>query len=830
MATVSEAVQTAIGHHQAGRLGEAEQIYREVLRVEPRHPDALHLLGLVAHQVGQNDTAIEYLCQAVQIAPNAAAFHDNLAAVYLAVGRLDEAMTSCRQALAVEPDYAEARFRQGNVLKAQGELDKAAVIYKEFLQHHPKHIGAQNNLGLILAAQGHFEEAENYCQRALAVQPDSAETLNNLAGALKGQGRADEAVQQYRRAIALRPDFARAHNNLGSLLAERQEYDEALASYQRALQFQPEDAQTHFNLAVTLRALGKLDEAVSGYERAIELHPEYVEAHHNLGGVLEAQGKVEEAVICYRRALEIRPDSTETLCTLAGALRTQRKPEEAVSNYRQALAIDADFALAHYELGNALREQGQVDAAAASYRRFLRLRPNEPMVELILHSLYPAVFSGRQEMNHRRDEFRAFVERFRRDHPRMDVSEIINYGGEPPFNLQFDSGDVRPIKEAYAAVFRNTFPQETAPGSGGLPRVGIVVTQGHEGTFLRSMEGILRHVDPQCMEVVVICDPGRAAPIRQAIRNEAIQTMPIVGSLEEIADSLRQRRFDLLYYREVGTDALNYFLPFYRLAPVQCTSFGVQVTSGIPTMDCYLSSRFVEADNAADHYRERLVLSETLCPYRYRILLPQQPRPREYFGLGSDQHVYLCAQHLGKFHPDFDPVVAAVLERDERGLLVVVEDRHGHNARALRERFSRTMPDVAERILFLPQQADAEYTSLVAAADVLLDPLYFGGVNTTYDGFSLGKAIVTLPSAFHRGRYTLGCYRKMGLDDGVAADVEDYIRIALRLGTDAEYRRSVEQKIRSASHVLFEDLQTVREHERIFSEWIEASRSRSVSR
>jgi predicted O-linked N-acetylglucosamine transferase (SPINDLY family) len=135
------------------------------------------------------------------------------------------------------------------------------------------------------------------------------------------------------------------------------------------------------------------------------------------------------------------------------------------------------------------------------------------------------------------------------------------------------------------------------------------------------------------------------------------------------------------------------------------------------------------------------------------------------------------------------------------------------------------MPDVAERIRFIPLQPNADYLSLIAAADVLLDPLHFGGVNSSYDGFSLHKPIVTLPSRYQRGRYTLACYRKMGLTDCVAATPEQYIEMAVALGTDAERRAEVVEKIRLASPALFEDLQAVREHERIFSELIEQSRS-----
>jgi protein O-GlcNAc transferase len=158
--------------------------------------------------------------------------------------------------------------------------------------------------------------------------------------------------------------------------------------------------------------------------------------------------------------------------------------------------------------------------------------------------------------------------------------------------------------------------------------------------------------------------------------------------------------------------------------------------------------------------------------------------------------------------------------RDQAALLVLTSDPNGHGARALAARFRATLHDAFEQVVILPRQDAREYYALVQASDVLLDPPYFGGVNTTYDGFSFGKPIVTCPSAYHRGRYTLGCYRKMGIDDCIAVDRRDYVELACRLGTDRDLRQAVSHEILERSELLFEDEGAVREHERLFESMI----------
>jgi predicted O-linked N-acetylglucosamine transferase (SPINDLY family) len=196
---------------------------------------------------------------------------------------------------------------------------------------------------------------------------------------------------------------------------------------------------------------------------------------------------------------------------------------------------------------------------------------------------------------------------------------------------------------------------------------------------------------------------------------------------------------------------------------------------------------------------------------------------RDSFAVPTDAHWYVCAQQPGKFHIDFDNLLSGILRQDPRGVVVLTGDKWGHWVEQLRRRFATSMPDVAHRIHFLPRLDQAVYLSLVQHADVLLDPPHFGGVNSTYDGLSLGKPIVALPSAYHRGRYTLGCYRKMDFPDCIVANAAQYIELAVKLGTDQAFRHEMSTRLTAASNVLFEDPIAVSEHERIFTELLQSS-------
>jgi len=329
----------AVRHHQAGRLNEAERLYRQILQVDSRHADALHLLGVLAHQVGRNDIAVDLIVKAIALNGQEPAFHSNLGLAHQAQGNREAAIASYRRALARRPDFAEAHNNLGNALKEQGRLEEAVASYRRALAHKPNDAEVHCNLGIALQAQGKLEEAVVSYERALAHKPDYAEAHNNLGNALKDQGKLEEALASFGRALAHKPDFAEANYNLGNALQDQGKLEEAVVSYERALAHKPDFAEAHNNLGNALKDQGKVEEAIASYERALAHKPDHAEAHYNLGNALQDQGKLEEAVAFYERALEIKFDYVEVLNNYALLLNAKGRSVKALGIIEKSLRI-----------------------------------------------------------------------------------------------------------------------------------------------------------------------------------------------------------------------------------------------------------------------------------------------------------------------------------------------------------------------------------------------------------------------------------------------------------------------------------------------------------
>jgi tetratricopeptide (TPR) repeat protein/SAM-dependent methyltransferase len=336
---LSELTHKGLQLHRAGRLPEAEAIYRQVLDAKPGHADANHLLGGLAHQAGNHALAVELISKAVAKAPKQPAYCNNLANALHALGRLDEAVASYRKAIAGKPDYAEAHNNLANVLVSQGQLDDAVAGYGQALAINPDYAEAHYNLANALQAIGRSEEAIAAYEKALAIDPDYADAHGNLANVLKGLGRLEEAVARYHMALAANPAAAEIHNNLASALETMGQADDAIASYRRALAIKPGYAEAHYNLGAALKGLGRAEEAVSSYQSAIAANPEFTEAHNNLGNALRDLGRLDEAVGCYGLALAGDPDNAEAHANLGAALQLLGRSEEALAHCRRAIAL-----------------------------------------------------------------------------------------------------------------------------------------------------------------------------------------------------------------------------------------------------------------------------------------------------------------------------------------------------------------------------------------------------------------------------------------------------------------------------------------------------------
>lgn len=706
-------------------------------------------------------------------------------------GALEQAASCYRSVLAVEQGNPDALYLLGLVAYRRGAIAEAMGLVRRAIDADPGHALAHGSLAQMLQDRGDDARAAAHYQRAAALRPANPDFHNGLGLSLARLGQLQPAMSALREAIRLRPDTARVYNNLGNIQRLDGDMGGAVASYQRCLALDPQFAEARNNLGVLYHQQQRLDEARRELEAAITIRTAYAEAHSNLGAVLNDAGDTESALIEFHNAMDLKPSCVEA-------------------------CINAGMAL--HRLGDHQRSRQTLDLA-------LRIAPGHPTARWArcvaeLDAVYPSTEAMQRARRGYQKRLGKLTSDDRRATGTRDTSSVV--GALQPFLLPYQGGDDLALQCQYGdyvhglVAGRDTDAGVSrAAGAGNAParragplRVGIVSGFFHDHSNWKiPIRGWLRHMAGRVALYGYHTGARTDSATRQA--RDLCRRFHEAGSAEQLAESIREDDIEVLIYPEVGMHPVTARLAARRLAPVQCASWGHPVTTGLPTMDYFLSSELMEPPGAESVYRETLVrlpgLSFTCEESDYPA---SGPAHRDRLGLAPGEALYLCVQNLSKYLPQHDRLLAAIAGAVPRARLVFIEGPE-EVTRVFRERlrgaFDEAGVDFDAHVTFLPRLNSERYRELNRVADVCLDTPEWSGCNSTLEALSCGVPVVTLPGRWMRGRHTHAMYRKMGFEELCAADESEYVDLAVRLGNDDAWRQAMRHGITETAPRLFGD-------------------------
>jgi tetratricopeptide (TPR) repeat protein len=342
MKSVSQTLTEASQLRQAGQLARAEQLYWSVLGHEPTQPEALHELGMIAHQRGSSYLALDLLTRAVASREATAVHWNNLGVLHGLLNQLDKAAAALEQALRLDPNFAETNNNLGTIRLRQGEPELARACFERALRCRPDYAEAHHNLGLLWQHYQDFERAAACHEQAIRIRPNYPDACMNLGIARRHLGEFQAAIAAFQQALAWNAGLSDASSNLGHTLEELGEHAQAVQCYRRALSVQPKSAELSNNLANALKEQGLFAEAVAEYRRTLTIQPDYAFAWYSLVQLaadgyyrFESQdvARLKQWIADVRKSLH---DRSLLAFTLAGVLDIQDAVDEAFSYYRQA--------------------------------------------------------------------------------------------------------------------------------------------------------------------------------------------------------------------------------------------------------------------------------------------------------------------------------------------------------------------------------------------------------------------------------------------------------------------------------------------------------------
>lgn len=757
MINIQQATRTALEFYKMGDYKQAELTCKGILDVEPDNGQILHLLGSIYYELGSYDLAIDYFKKAIVSMPN----NENVF------------------------------YDLGSAFQEKKQVGEALTYYRKVLQFNPDYIDAYNNIGLIYQDKGQLDDAIAIYQKALRIDANNDILNNNLGLVFQEKGNIDEAIKHYQKAIQLNPYYTDAYYNLGIIFKEKGQIEEAINCYQMVLQLNPDNADAYYNLGIALHKKGLLEEAIKSYMKGIELNPSVPEVFYNLGNVLKDKGEL----------------------------------TEAIENYRHAIILKSDFVDAYYNLGNALIVEGNIGEALNAYENAVAYKPDYVMAQWANYIWQiPIIYKDYTSIQFCRNRYYEELIKLRDTIPLGTVQDIDNaaraIGSHQPFLLAYQGFNDRELQKIYGdlvcRIMSLRYPEfGKRPGmlpylSGEPIRVGVVSGLFRDHAVWRiPMKGWIQNLDRERFKLYGYYTWKVKDKESEAAKKYFSRFIEDIQSFDELCQTIRGDNLHILIYPEIGMDPITARLAALRLCPIQCTSWGHPDTSGFPTIDYFLSSDLMEPSDADNHYTEKLVRLPNLSIYYTPMDIPFAELNRDNLGLRAGSVLYHCCQSLFKFLPQYDEVFPSIAEQvgDCQFLFTSGESSLITEQFRLRltEVFNRYNLSASYHLVFLPPLDRKSYQALNLISDAYLESIGWSGCNSALEALSCNLPVVTLPGRLMRSRDSFAILTMMGVTETVASTLDEYIEIAVRLGIDPNWRKTISDRIAENKHLVYRD-------------------------
>lgn len=745
-------------------------------------------------------------------------------------GLMDQAASQAENLAILKTDCWKTWNLLGTIQANLKKLDQAENSFRQVTKLNPGHAPAWQYLGRILASKSLTQQAEKCFEKAQSL----GEVLQlpiDVARNCLIEGKLEEAIVQAKIALQRSPDSVDARNIMGLVLQQQGNHHDAALMFTSACEIDSTFADGFANLGESLRNLGDSETAEQMLNHALHLDPKHSNAMGFLGLLKTAMGKREESIALFEKALEINPRYSVFRMQLAKNYihfdkldRSLQLLQYLVKNNINTLEALSEISGVHSVVTNRpeLVQTCQAIRSIHPENTIGRVRPVLSVPQVV--DDWDEIYKIRQRVESGLDEL--LGQNFPKIHKPLD--DFPN----SLFYLTYHGLCCKEVNRKLSSLFRKISPEinyqnpklsdlKRLQHPGSKIKVAFLSKNFNNHTIGRLTLGMLEKMDRSRFEVQCFTFPAEEDHFRKQFRqfSDHFEVLPPdrKGSCERISECSP----DILYYPDIGMDPVTYQLAHARLAPIQCVTFGHPVTTGISTIDHFLSYEHIEPEGAQQHYTEKLSVLENFSFYYRRPTSLSNEMGKDLLGFGNDFRLYLCPQTLYKFHPDLDTIFGDILRQDPKGILILLKLGSEHWRRQLMARFEKTIPDVANRIKWLPRQSALNFLHLYQIGDVALDPVHFGSGNTAMEGISMGTPIVTMPDHFMRSRFTYACYKRLGMDDLVASNNQQYVDKAVEVACNLDLRQHLKQEFTRRSDVLFENPAGVRELENWFQAAVE---------
>ncbi|VXD25768.1 O-linked N-acetylglucosamine transferase family protein [Planktothrix paucivesiculata] len=727
----------------------------------------------------------------------------------------------------------ETIYQEAVKLHHEYKFTQAENKYKIVLNWNKNHMESWINLSQLYYQSEDYQQSLQASFQVIKVDSERFEGYYNLGQCLEKLNQIAQAIAAYQKTIVLKPDHIDAYNNLGNLLTQQGQFIEAETLYRQGINVNPNHFGSYLNLGNLFLLQNQIESALENYQIALEIVPNNPDILYNLELAKEQQknpasycssfgdrlyelGNYQGAIAQYQKILNLQQQEVNTYEKIHQCYWNLGEYDSAINILKTALELYSQFAPLHFTLITNLLYEGRTEEATTQAKIASECLPKDYTFTLLKNLIVPMFYHSVEEISYYQEQFRkglkTLIETTNFNDPETLEQAFLGMGRFTNFYLGYQARNIIKEQQIYGNFLHQMmsakYPQWvqalTLPTVEDKIRVGYVSNYLHCYSGSLWLTGWLRYANHNQFEIYSYYTGNSPDPVTEQFRQYSYKFYHIPDNLEAVAEQIFKDKLHILVYPEIGMNPPTMELAALRLVPIQCTAWGHPVTSGLPTIDYFLSSQLMEPENSQEHYSETLILLPNIgVAYPKPQDIPALVKTRSDYDLPEDAVIYLCCQAPFKYLPQYDyilPEIAVKVPNARflffRGTLL--------NAR-LKQAFAHYGLNDQDYCLHRNVPERFDYLMLNLLSDVFLDTFTWSGGNTSLEAIACNLPIVTCPGEFMRGRHADSFLKMIGLTETIAENEAEYIKIAVKLGLDPVGRKTLSEQMSDRHHLIFDD-------------------------
>ncbi|XP_053623559.1 UDP-N-acetylglucosamine--peptide N-acetylglucosaminyltransferase 110 kDa subunit-like isoform X1 [Plodia interpunctella] len=747
--------------------------------------------------------AVAVYLHSLKLTPNNGIIHGNLACIYYKQGFIDLAIETYRRAIEFQPNFPDAYCNLANALKEKGLVSEAEECYNKALHLCPAHVDTLNNLGNVKREQGKIEEATKLYMRALEVFPNFAATHSNLASLLQHQGKLHEALMHYRQAISVQPKFADAYSNMGNTLRELQDVTGAFVCFKKAIEINPCFADAHCNLASIYKDMGNITDAIESYKIALKLKPEFPDAYCNLVHCLQIICNwdhynermsniisIVEKQLSFEKLTSVHPHHS-ILYPLSNKVRKEIASRHA-NIFSEKVKMFEHLFFNHTRESKGRLRVGYVSSDFGNHptSHLMQSIPglhNQEKIEVFCYALNPNDGTTFRSKINKESEHYIDLSKITCN---IEAAEIIKQNG---INILINMNgytkgarnEIFALKPAPIQVMWLGYP-----GTSGADFMDYIITD--ETSSPKWAENDFSEKFAYMSQTYFIGDHKQMFPhlkTQYKVNIELENCLDINNAFINCAENVNIDNMFCTNHKKISLSYKQYKPIEVIVRTIDIPSYVVEMTVNPKQIMVLVEGKDIDNGLSINYTNKKVASGENI---RNGIVITS----RKQYGLPNDAIIYCNFNQLYKIDPSVMETWVNILKNVPNSVLWLLSFPAAGEPNI--RKFAQSLGLTPDRIIFSKIACKEEHVRRGQLADVCLDTPLCNGHTTAMDVLWTGTPVITLPGETLASRVAASQLNALGCSELIAKSKQEYQDLAVRLGTNSQYRRYIRAKVSKA--------------------------------